>query len=157
MRTPLMAGNWKMYKTAGQTIEFFRICSPLVADAKGVDLGFGVRQSALISGCPEELRMLFGNLIDNAVRYTAPGGSVDVSVRASGASATVEIVDTGCGIPPGNLPHLFDRFFRAASAEVEGSGLGLSIVDAIARRHSLKVEITNRADCTGVRVLVSEF
>ena len=106
-------------------------------------------------GWPGQLKMLFGNLIDNAVRYTPAGGTVDVSVRRNGSGAVVEIVDTGCGVAAEDLPRLFDRFFRAAPAEIEGSGLGLSIVDAAAKRHDLRIEITNRSDRSGLRVRVS--
>jgi two-component system OmpR family sensor kinase len=91
------------------------------------------------------LKILFGNLIDNAVRYTPQGGSVDVSVGHRGAGTIVEVADTGCGVSESELPRLFDRFFRAAPARIPGTGLGLSIVAAIARRHGLAVNIENRA------------
>ena len=126
----------------------------LIADSKGVDLGMAASSTAVISGWPDDLRTLFGNLIDNAVRYTPTGGTVDVSVRRSGSSAVVEVMDTGCGIPDEHLPKVFDRFFRWASADIDGSGLGLSIANAVAKRHGLKIEIRNRSDRSGIRVQV---
>jgi two-component system OmpR family sensor kinase len=87
---------------------------------------------------------LFANLIDNAVRYTPSGGAVDVSIRPCGERAVVEIADTGCGISKDLLPRVFDRFFRAAPPGIEGNGLGLSIVKAIADRHDLEVELGPR-------------
>ena len=126
-----------------------------IAEAKGVDLGITARDSVVIAGWPGELRMLFGNLIDNAIHYTAAGGTVDVGVRRTGFTAVVEVRDTGCGIAAHKLPHVFDRFYRAAPSETEGSGLGLSIVAAVAKRHGLTVELKNREDRSGLSVRVS--
>jgi two-component system OmpR family sensor kinase len=115
-----------------------------IASNKGIDLGLTAREPAEIWGVPAELSILFGNLIDNAVRYTQQGGVVDVSVRRSGAKTIIEVADTGCGVSEDHLPRLFDRFFRAAPAHIPGTGLGLSIVKAIAKRHDLAVSIENR-------------
>jgi two-component system OmpR family sensor kinase len=112
-----------------------------IAESRGVDLGITTMERAYILGARSELRILFANLIDNAVRYTPSGGAVDVSIRPCGERAVVEIADTGCGIPRDLLPRVFDRFFRAAPPGIEGNGLGLSIVKAIADRHDLEVEL----------------
>jgi two-component system OmpR family sensor kinase len=125
-----------------------------IAAHKGVDLGLTVREPAQIWGAPAELSILFGNLIDNAIRYTPPGGSVDVSVVRWGTKTIVEVADTGCGVSEAELPRLFDRFFRAAPADVPGTGLGLSIVEAIAKRHGLLVRLENRED-GGLRARVA--
>jgi len=111
-----------------------------IAESRGVDLGITTMERAYILGAHNELKNLFANLIDNAVRYTPPGGAVDVSIRPCGERAVVKIADTGCGIPEDLLPRVFDRFFRAAPPGIEGSGLGLSIVKSIADRHDLEVE-----------------
>jgi two-component system OmpR family sensor kinase len=124
------------------------------ADAKGVDLGMTARDAAAVSGWPDDLKMLFDNLIDNAIRYTPAGGSVDVSVRQNGESVTVEVLDTGCGVADADIQRLCDRFFRAAPIDVEGSGLGLAIAAASARQHDLEIAIENRSDQRGLRVLV---
>jgi two-component system OmpR family sensor kinase len=115
-----------------------------IASSKGVDLGVTARAPAQMWGVPDELKILFGNLIDNAVRYTPAGGAVDVSVRRQDGETVVAVADTGCGVSESVLPRLFDRFFRAAPADVAGTGLGLSIVDAVAKRHGLAVKIENR-------------
>jgi two-component system OmpR family sensor kinase len=115
-----------------------------IASSKGIDLGLTAREPAEIWGVPAELNILFGNLIDNAIRYTPQGGTVDVSVRRNGTRTIVEVADTGCGVDESELPRLFDRFFRAAPAHIPGTGLGLSIVQAIASRHELAVSIENR-------------
>ena len=127
----------------------------LIAETKGIDMGIDTCDRAMISGWPGDLKTLFGNLVDNAIRYTPSGGKVDISVRQTGSVVTVEIIDTGCGIPPKDLPRLFDRFFRAAALDTDGSGLGLSIVDAVAKRHGLKVDIANRTDQPGILARVS--
>lgn len=124
------------------------------AEAKGVDLGIAVCEPTTIFGEASELKALFGNLIDNAIRYTPAGGSVDVSLRSAGASSFVEIVDTGCGVAIEDLPRLRDRFFRAAPAETEGNGLGLAIADAVAKRNAMRIDFANRDDRGGLRVTV---
>lgn len=125
-----------------------------VADHRGIDLGMIHDEAAIIMGNPEDLRILIGNLIDNAIRYTPEGGKVDVGVSASGHQAIIEISDTGSGIPASVLPRVFDRFFRAAGQETEGSGIGLAIVKAIAQRESARVMLANRQDGHGLRATV---
>jgi heavy metal sensor kinase len=86
----------------------------------------------------ERMKQVLVNVIDNAIKYTPPGGSVELSCFASGKSAVIEVIDSGIGIPAAELPHVFDRFFRAdkvRSRESGGAGLGLSIVKAICTAH----------------------
>ncbi len=94
-----------------------------------------------VAGDPDALRRLLQNLVDNALAYTPRGGAVSVSVVLDGDSAVVEVADTGVGIAPDDLPHLFDRFFRAdrARANPGGSGLGLAIAQSIARAHGGRI------------------
>ena len=126
-----------------------------VAAARHVDLGMGARDAAVLCGRPADLRVMFGNLVDNAIRYTPEGGIVDVSVRCGQGPAWVEILDSGCGIAEADIPRLFDRFFRSAANEAEGSGLGLAIAASIARQHGLGIRIENRKETKGLRVSVS--
>ena len=121
-----------------------------IASSKEIDLGFVARDPAEVAGAPGELKIFFGNLLNNAVRYTPCGGTIDVSVRFADGNAVVEFVDSGCGVAESDLPRLFDRFFRAAPAEIDGSGLGLAIVEAIARRHGWVVTVENRTDRSGL-------
>ena len=127
----------------------------LIAETKSVDIGIDTCDRAVISGWPGDLKALFGNLIDNAIHFTPPGGQVDIVVRQTGSGVNVEILDTGNGILPADMPRIFDRFFRAAAPDADGSGLGLSIVAAVAKRHGLKVEIANRTDRPGILARVS--
>ena len=127
-----------------------------IADDKGVDIGAHVRNPASLVAAEGDLRTLFGALIDNAVRYTPPGGSVDVSLHAEPKGPVVEIIDTGPGLPKGKEDRIFDRFFRGAPQETEGSGLGLAIARRIAERYSLDLTVENRADGhAGVRARVA--
>lgn len=126
-----------------------------IAEAKGVDLGMIKSEPGTILGSSADLALLFGNLIDNAIRYTPSGGLVDVSVGRTADGLFVEVADTGCGVAEIDIPRLFDRFFRAAPMDVEGSGLGLSIAAAVAKRHALSIEIANRSEAGGLIVRVS--
>jgi signal transduction histidine kinase len=88
---------------------------------------------------PEALRYALDALLENAVKYTDPGDSVELAARADGAGGVViEVADSGLGIPPDALPHIFDRWARADGARTRqrgGAGLGLAIVAAVARAH----------------------
>ena len=79
---------------------------------------------------------------------------MDVSVEVEGDRAIVSIVDNGPGIPEELLPRVFDRFFRVHGHQTEGSGIGLSIVNAIAKRESAEVSLENRKDARGIRATV---
>src|SRR6202008_3248958 len=98
---------------------------------------------ATVAGEGEALRTLLRNLVDNAVRYTPPGGRVDVTVEAPPAGPRLTVSDDGPGIPPEERVRVFDRFYRRAGTEPPGSGLGLAIVKAIAEAHGAAV---SRAD-----------
>jgi two-component system OmpR family sensor kinase len=113
------------------------------AQARGIDLGLDA-SAAQIEGDAEGLRVALGNLVDNAIRYTPPGGKVDVRVRTEGAEVIAEVLDTGPGIPPEERERVFDRFYRGGAAAGSGSGLGLAIVREIATRHGATVELRDR-------------
>lgn len=126
-----------------------------IAERKGVDVGVIEQQPATFRGSAAELRVLLENVIDNAVRYTPPGGAVDVSLQRAGEQVVIEIVDSGPGIPHGAEERIFDRFFRAAPPDVEGTGLGLAIVRRIGERNGISVDVRNRTDGQrGVRVRI---
>ena len=87
---------------------------------------------------PLRLDQVFGNLFDNALKYTPLGGSITIDVRTERDSFLVTVQDTGGGIPPADLPHIFERFYRADKARARdqgGTGLGLSIVKHIVQSH----------------------
>lgn len=86
----------------------------------------------------DKLRQLLGIVLDNALKYTTPGDEIVMRTRASGTKCIIEVADTGCGIEPGELEHVFERFYRADKArsrETGGHGLGLSLARTIAEAH----------------------
>src|SRR4029077_15248610 len=88
---------------------------------------------------PARMRSVIGNLLSNAIRHTPPGGLIKVGVTGSGNEVVVTVTDTGEGIPPELLPHVFERFVKGASSP--GSGLGLAIARDIVSAHGGKLEI----------------
>jgi len=127
-----------------------------LADRKQVDLGLSVGCQAVCRGAPDEVRALLSSLIDNAVRYTPPGGRIDVSIKQRDGRFVVEVSNTGASLPKGAEARVFDRFFRAAPQEMEGTGLGLSIARRVAERHAFGLTVENRVDGeTGVVARVS--
>ncbi len=98
----------------------------------------------LLNGHEAGLRRLLSVLVDNAIRYTPPGGSVNLRARQDANSVQIEVRDTGVGIPPEVIPHIFERFYRADESrnrDAGGSGLGLSIAKWIADRHDAKIQV----------------
>jgi len=87
------------------------------------------------------------NLIENAIKYTAVGGQVKVRLEGRQNSVLVEVQDTGIGIAPLDLPHLFEKFYRSGRREAHqqrGTGLGLAIVKSIAERHGGRVWVDSQ-------------
>jgi len=137
------AGNLVLHKEptdlgalAADTVESFQT----QADAAHVTLGAEVADNLQpVEVDPARIRSVIGNLLSNAIRHTPPGGLVKVRVGGSGNEAVVTVSDTGEGIPPELLPHVFDRFVKGASSP--GSGLGLAIARDIVVAHGGKLEI----------------
>lgn len=113
------------------------------AGDKGLDLRLEADgESPIVNADPALVRQMITNLIDNAIKFTEHGG-VTVRVRGTDGEAIVEVQDTGPGIDPQELPHIFDRFYRtdkSRTRDVPGTGLGLAIVRSIARVHAGRVE-----------------
>jgi signal transduction histidine kinase len=129
----------------------------VAAREKEVKLVVDLQDSCEMIGDADRLRQLFFNLLDNAIKYTPPGGTVIVEGKPSNGVARVTIADTGIGIPADHLPHVFDRFYRvdpSRSSETEGSGLGLAICRSIAEAHSGRIEIDSTLG-HGTRVTVA--
>jgi signal transduction histidine kinase len=104
------------------------------AERDGIALAITATHPATVRGNARDLALLVRNLVDNALRYTEPGGSVAVAVSA-GDAVTLRVSDTGLGIPHREVPRVFERFYRvdrARSRETGGTGLGLAIVKHVA-------------------------
>lgn len=123
--------------------ETIGVLAPMAID-RGIDLGLVAAVDAHAPGDREDFRTLVETVLDNAIRYTPAGGTVDVEMRAVAAGTEVLIRDSGPGIPPKVLPRVFERFFRVEGQEAEGSGLGLAIADLIALRHGVRLSLCNR-------------
>jgi heavy metal sensor kinase len=119
-----------------------------LSEEKGVALHVRGVKAVRVRGDAGRLRQVFYNLLDNAIKYTPVDGTVEVSVEGRGCDAVVTVRDTGVGIPPDHLPHVFERFYRvdrARSREAGGNGLGLSISRSIVTAHDGRIEIASSA------------
>jgi signal transduction histidine kinase len=101
-------------------------------------------EPAMVEGDPARLRQVVSILVDNAVRHSPRDGHVDVVVRAAAGTAWIEVADEGPGLRPEDMPHVFDRFWRAPGAPSGGTGLGLSIARWIVERHGGRIGVANR-------------
>ena len=130
----------------------------LSAEMKDIGLKFSCNTTLPVIGDRMQLNRLFSNLVHNAIQYTPNGGTVHVRATRQGRIAIVQVQDTGIGIAEDQLPHIFDRFWRADKARSRqdgGTGLGLAIVKAITQRHNGKISVTSevgRGTCFFVRL-----
>jgi signal transduction histidine kinase len=111
--------------------------------ANGVSIQLGHEDQALIQGDPDRLRQLLINLVINAIKHTPTGGKVTLSLYREPEWVRVIVADTGRGIAPTDLPHIFERFYRTENNGQAGSGLGLSIAQWIAQAHSGQITVTS--------------
>jgi signal transduction histidine kinase len=112
-----------------------------VAHARRVSVTVEPGDEFVVSGARDRLRQVFANLLDNAIKYTAEGGHVAISVAPDGDSAVVTFSDTGAGIAPEHLPRIWQRLYRADPSRSErGLGLGLSLVKAYVAAHGGHVD-----------------
>ena len=131
-----------LYDLCAQSIEQL---SP-VAARQSVTLAL-TGEHAEIMGVEQLLKEMIYNLLDNAIKYNVPGGSVTASVRKSAGRTILSVADTGIGIPYAHQPRVFERFYRvdkSHSKEVGGTGLGLSIVRHAAQYHGARLELKSQ-------------
>ena len=129
-----------------------------LAEAKQIDLGVVGKVDAHLGVADTDLKTLVKNLVENAIRYTPPRGKVDLSVQSSASEVCLIVEDTGPGIPEHERQRVFDPFYRVLVHDEEGSGLGLSIVKAIADRVGATVSLesnTGQIAGSGLRVKVT--
>ena len=126
----------------------------VAAQAKGIDLGMQRVEAAVVTGQPEAISIMLRNLVDNAIKYTPAGGTVDVGVWGGAAGATLCVEDSGPGITPDERERVFDRFYRVAGSEASGSGLGLAIIKAIAERHGAVLALGRSERLGGLSVTI---
>jgi two-component system, OmpR family, sensor kinase len=105
----------------------------------------GTRRAIIVRGGAADLRRLMLNLLDNAVKFTPERGRIEFDVSAEGSAAVLSVRDSGPGIDPRDLDHVFEPFYRSRSADGAGSGLGLALSREIVRRHGGDIRAANRA------------
>ncbi len=126
-----------------------------LAEAKQIDLGVLSSHDETVWGDALELQLLVKNLVDNAIRYTPPGGQVDIGVARRAERVELSVDDSGPGIPPEEHERVFDPFYRVLGNSEPGSGLGLAIAGAVAARSGASIVLrasTARPGGLGVTV-----
>jgi two-component system OmpR family sensor kinase len=139
-----------------------RMAKEVVADLlpeafnRGVDLGFALVEPLTVRSEPVMLAAIIRNLLDNALRFTPRGGTIDIGIYRQDDLAVLQIEDTGPGIASTDMDRIFEPFFRGCRPEGEGTGLGLSIVKRIAHNLGGGIVLENIAGAgrSGLRVTV---
>jgi signal transduction histidine kinase len=125
-----------------------------VAEEKAVTVSFPLPPALVVVGDRRRLRQVFANLLDNAVKYTPEGCRVSIAASARDGRAVVVVEDTGPGIPPEDMPHIWERLYRGDKSRSQpGLGLGLSLVRAMVQAHGGTVEAAS-APGAGARFTV---
>jgi signal transduction histidine kinase len=118
-----------------------------MAEMKGLQLTVDSKEQLELIADRDRLHQLLVILVDNAVKYTFPPGQITLSCYRQSNNIVIRVEDTGCGIPPEDLPRVFDRFFRgdkSRSRETGGTGLGLAIAEWIVERHGGKLKVDSQ-------------
>jgi len=142
-------------------VELDRIVLEAVAEARHLADGHKVEvenaEAVVVEGDEDRLKQLFVILLDNAIKYTPPGGRVSVKMDKQNSNALIRVKDSGVGIPPEALSHVFDRFYRADPArrrDPAGTGLGLAIGRWIVQQHGGNIQIESQPG-QGTTVIIS--
>lgn len=121
-----------------------------VAESRSVELRVAIEANVTIAGNAYHLRQVINNLLDNALKFTPPGGRVRLELRRDPEGlAVLRVTDSGKGIPPDDVPHVFERFFqvdrsRSTEGQPTGTGLGLSICQAVVESHGGTIEVASQ-------------
>jgi len=137
---PLSREPLRLADVVARAVELYRD----VADAKGVAMAVQTADDAVVAGDRVRLEQVAANLLDNALKYTPAGGQVFLEAACEGQAAVLRVRDTGRGIPPDELPRIWDRLYRGDASRAErGLGLGLSLVKAIVEAHGGTVSVSS--------------
>lgn len=116
-----------------------------LAGPRHIAVSHRITEDVFILGQPDKIYRAILNLIDNAVKFTPAGGKIALSLSAQKDLAVINVKDTGIGIAPADLPHIFDRFYRGSkSGQTLGSGLGLAIASSIISAHGGQIKVQSR-------------
>ncbi len=111
-----------------------------LSEQKGIELEANIPKSiSPIKASGPRVKQVVCNLVSNAINYSTEGSKMTLNVKESDGEILVEVLDEGIGIPPQDLPHVFDDFFRASNVETKGTGLGLSIAKRIIEAHGGRI------------------
>ncbi|MCF3128807.1 sensor histidine kinase [Streptomyces olivochromogenes] len=141
------AGNLVLHREAlsvRHVLEQVAVAHHGAAGPAGVELSIQAADELAVHADPVRLRQAIGNLVSNAIRHTPSGGRVVLRSRSEGNELILEVIDTGCGIQPADLPHVFDRFWRADKSrnrQTGGSGLGLAITRKLTEAHDGTISV----------------
>jgi len=124
------------------------------AQARQIDLGLQHADEATVQGKGDALLVMLRNLLDNAIKYTPQGGTVDLSLHHTDKGVALTVEDSGPGISPEERERVFSRFYRVPGSEAGGSGLGLAIIKAIAERHGAVLTLDSSERLGGLKVQV---
>lgn len=124
------------------------------ARREGIDIFYSAPEyPAPAQGDPDRVKQVFVNIIDNAIKYTEPGGKIAIVAALTAKDVKISVADTGCGIPAEDLPHVKEKFYKA-NKSVKGSGIGLAVCDEIVSMHHGKLEIVSTVG-EGTTVIVT--
>jgi signal transduction histidine kinase len=156
----LARGDNESMKLNQEIIDLSRITGEVVRETSMIDRNHKfitkIQENVYTMGDAQLIKQAIRIFVDNSVKYTPPGESISVSASMEGDTAKVSVQDGGIGIPPEDLPHIFDRFFRSDDSRARktgGTGLGLSIAKWILDRHNAEVDVLSRKDL-GTRITV---
>ncbi len=141
-----MAEKTESLLLGGVLEKIVRYLSP-IAKSRSIELKLEVQDECIILCDAIKLEMAISNLVDNAIKYSPDGASVKVTSMKNGDKAIITIADNGVGIPEGDIPHIFDRFYRvdkARSRDTGGTGLGLSIAQRIILMHAGTIGVASK-------------
>ena len=119
------------------------------AKEQGITLTYSCHDLKPVMADPKNIEEIFNNLITNAINYSPDGGNVTVSAQGFGEYLEIKVIDTGVGIPPEELPKIFDKFYRVKSPktrQVMGTGLGLAIVKGVVEAHRGTIDVESVPD-----------
>lgn len=143
-----------------EAIDLEELCRAAVTEllpqarARGIDVGLASAEPARLRGMSEPLRTLLRNLLGNAIKFTPPGGRVDIRIGHGARGPLLSVEDSGPGIPAAERERVFDRFYRTEGSGAPGSGLGLAIVRAVAARHGAQVRLSQSPTLGGLKAEV---
>ena len=139
----------------GQMLEAAVADHSALADSRAIDLGVVAPAKVSIAADPDALQVLLNNLIDNALRYTQQGGTVDLQAGVEAGRPLLRVSDNGPGVPLQYRARLFDRFYRPDGNDAWGCGLGLSIVRNIADQHQAQIVLDAADQGSGRGLMVT--